>query len=184
MEDDKIVDLYWARSERAIAETAAKYGAYCRTIAYHILFDEEDAQENVNDTYLGAWNSMPPHRPALLRTYLGKIARRISLNKWRDKSRGKRGGGQLPLALEELEACIPAPSSVEETAAARELGEALDRFVSGLPDTERRVFLRRYWYLDPIEDIGQGFGFGTGKVKSMLFRTRTKLRDFLQKEGF
>ncbi|HWQ50574.1 MAG TPA: sigma-70 family RNA polymerase sigma factor [Terriglobales bacterium] len=178
------MELYWARSEEAIAETAAKYGAYCHAVAYGILSDEEDAQECVSDTYFGAWNSMPPHRPALLRTYLGKITRRVSLKKWRDKGRAKRGGGQVPLTLGELEDCVPSPLSVEEAVAAKELGAALSRFVAGLPETERRVFLRRYWYFDPIEDICKSFGFSAGKVKSMLFRTRARLRDFLQKEGF
>ena len=100
MEDNRIVELYWARDEKAISETASKYGKYCHTIAYNILRDQGEAEESVNDTYLGAWNAMPPHHPSDLRTFLGKITRRISLKKWRDLHRDKRGGGQVSLALE------------------------------------------------------------------------------------
>lgn len=183
MEDNKIVDLYWMRNENAISETAAKYGKYCYAIAYNILGHAEDAKESVNDTYLGAWNAMPPHRPTVLRTFLGKIARRVSLKRWRDGSREKRGGGEVALALDELSECVPSKASVEEEIIAAELAETLNRFVSGLPDTERQVFICRYWYLDSIDKISRDFHFSRSKVKSMLHRTRARLLNYLRQEG-
>ena len=183
LEDGRIVDLYWARSERAITETASKYGRYCYAIANNILQSVEDANESVNDTYLGAWNSIPPHRPSILRTYLGKITRRVSLKKWRDKNRDKRGGGEVALALEELEGCVPSNATVEEEIIAAELSKTLNRFVAKLPETERQVFLSRYWYLDSIEQISLDFHFSNSKVKSMLYRTRGKLLSHLRQEG-
>ena len=164
MEDSQIVDLYWERNEQAIRAAASKYGGYCYSIAYNILRSREDADESVNDTYLGAWNAMPPHRPNCLRTFLGKITRRVSLKKWRDEHRDKRGGDEVSLALEELSARI-------------------NRFVGTLAPTERQVFLCRYWYLDSIDKISADFCFGKSKVKSMLRRTRARLRADLEKEG-
>ena len=183
MEDSKIIDLFWMRSELAITETASKYGKYCYAIAYNILSNPEDTEETVNDTYIGAWNSMPPHRPSILRTFLGKITRRISLKKYRDKNRDKRGGGEVALALDELDECIPSVTTVEDEVFALELSKSLNRFIAGLPDTERRVFLCRYWYLDSIDTISQEFNFSTSKVKSMLYRTRGKLLRHLSQEG-
>lgn len=184
MEDFEIVDLYWARSEDAVRQTAEKYGRYCRAIAYRILSNREDAQESVNDTYLAAWNAMPPHRPAALQMFLGKITRRLSLKKWRDQTRQKRGGGQTALVLEELSESVPAGTGVEDQILEAELVQALNRFLGSLPKTERRVFLRRYWYLDSTGGIGRDFGFSPSKVKSMLHRTRGKLRRFLEEEGW
>ena len=183
MEDSRIVELYWLRSENAIRETAAKYGAYCFSIANNILASREDADETVNDTYMGAWNSMPPHRPTILSTFLGKITRRLAIKKWEARTAEKRGGGETALVLEELAACIPAQSDVAREAEEKELGEIIRRFVRELPETERRVFVCRYWYLDPIRDICGQFGFGESRVKSMLYRTREKLRRHLKKEG-
>ena len=170
MEDEQIVALYWARSERAIRESMSKYGAYCQAIACNILSFRSDAEEAVNDTWLGAWNAMPPAQPAILRTFLGKITRRVSLKRLRDLYREKRGGGQVELALEELDECVS--------------GGSTRRFVDGLPQTERRVFLCRYWYLDPITAISQRFGFSESKVKSMLSRSRKKLQAYLRKENY
>lgn len=183
MEDSSIVDLYWARSVHAITETASKYGKYCYAIANNILHNVEDAEESVNDTYLGAWNSMPSNRPSILRTYLGKITRRISLKKWRDRNRDKRGGGEVALALDELEECVPSNTSVEEEVIVAELSEMLNRFVAKLPETERQVFLSRYWYLESIKQISRDFNFSNSKVKSMLHRTREKLHSYLRQEG-
>ena len=183
MEDNRIVDLYWARNESAITETASKYGKYCYAIAYNILCDQEDADESVNDTYIGAWNAMPPHRPSILRSFLGKITRRVSLKKWRDSHREKRGGGEVSLALDELSECVPSNVMVEDEIMAAELSKTLNRFIANLPVAERQVFLCRYWYLDSIEQISTNFGFSTSKVKSMLHRTRAKLLSHLKKEG-
>lgn len=184
MEDARIVDLYWARSETAIDETSAKYGKYCYAIAHNILSNTEDANESVNDTYLAAWNSMPPQRPSVLSSFLGKITRRISIDKWRARNAEKRGGGEIILALDELSDCVPFGTNVEQAIEAAELGKAIDRFVMALPLMERRVFICRYWYLDPIALICQRFGFSQSKVKVMLHRTRNSLRNYLDKEGF
>lgn len=183
MEDFEIVDLYWARSQDAIARTAEKYGGYCLAIARRILSSREDAQESVNDTYFAAWNAMPPHRPAALQTFLGKITRRLSLKKWRDQTRQKRGGGQTALVLDELTESLPTADGVEEQILKEELVRALNRFLVGLPETKRRVFLCRYWYFASIGQISRDFGFSPGKVKSMLHQTREKLRRFLEEEG-
>ena len=183
MEDSRIVDLYWERSEQALTESSDKYGKYCYSIAYNILFSKEDADESVNDTWLHAWNSMPPHRPSILATFLGKLTRRVSLNKWRDRHAKKRGEGEVPAVLEELEECIPAASSVEETVEAEELKEMIDRFLDTLSGTERTVFIRRYWNLEPISQISGYYGFSESKVKTMLWRMRTRLAAELEKEG-
>ena len=170
MEDNRIIELYWARSEEAITETSKKYGKYCYAIAYRILSDPEDADESVNDTYLDAWNSIPPHRPAILPTFLGKITRRISIDKWRGRTADKRGGGETALALDELDA--------------KELEAVIDGFVMSLPVMERRIFICRYWYLDQIPAIARQFGFSQSKVKMMLHRQRQKLRTILEQEAF
>lgn len=184
MEDERIVELYWARSEIAIAATAEKYGQYCGVIAGNILGSAEDTEECLNDTWLAAWNAIPPHRPKVLKSFLAKLARRTALKKHRDLHREKRGGGEVALALEELSECIPGGESVEDEMLAAELADAIKHFVAALDETERKVFLCRYWYLDKIETIARDFGFGESKVKTMLHRTRRKLGDFLKKEGF
>ena len=183
MEDKKIVDLFWMRSEQAITETAAKYGKYCHSIACNILSNNRDAEEAVNDTYMGAWTSIPPHRPSILRTFLGKITRRISLKKYRDQNRDKRGGGEVALVLEELGECVASPVTVEDEIMAKELGKALNRFVSELPDIERKVFICRYWFIDSIDTISRDFGFSNSKTKSILYRTRMNLLTYLREEG-
>lgn len=183
MDDKQIVELYWQRNESAIDETASKYGPYCHSIAYNILDNDADAEESVNDTYLDAWNSMPPHRPSILATFLGKITRRISIDRWRKRSAEKRGGGQITVVLDELEECLTDGKSVEQEVEAKILSEVINSFVKSLPDTEQRVFLCRYWYMDSIETIAKEFGFSQSKVKSMLYRTREKLRARLIKEG-
>lgn len=184
MEDDRIIDLYWARSEDAITETSQKYGKYCYAIAYRILSDPEDADESVNDTYLDAWNSIPPHRPAILPTFLGKITRRISIDKWRGRTADKRGGGETALALDELADCVPSGRGVEHELDAKELEAVIDGFVMSLPVMERRIFICRYWYLDPIPAIARQFGFSRSKVKMTLHRQRKKLRTILEQEAF
>lgn len=184
MEDARIVDLYWARSENAIAETSAKYGKYCYTIAYNVLANHEDADESVNDTYLDAWNNMPPYRPSILSTFLGKITRRISIDKWRRRTAEKRGGGEIVLALDELSDCVPSDHNVEQEVEAAELAKVIDDFVMSLPPMDRRVFICRYWYLDPISAISKQFGFSESKVKMMLHRQRRSLLSHLKREAF
>ncbi len=184
MEDKQIVSLYWERSERAVDETAAKYGRYCFAIAHNILGDAADAEESVNDTYFDAWNSMPPHRPTTLSTFLGKITRRISIDKWRKGRAEKRGSGQMSVVLDELSECIPDGHSVEHAMEQHLLAHVINSFVKSLPTVEQQVFLCRYWYLDSIATISRQFGFSESKVKSMLYRTREKLHIALSKEGF
>ena len=183
MEDHAIIELYWERSEDAISKTAAKYGGYCYTIAYNILSNNEDAEESVNDTWLAAWNTMPPRRPKLLAAFLGKMTRYISLDRWKNRTARKRGGGEVPLVIEELEECISGEDSVEKEYLQKEFAKSLNQFVENLPDVERKVFLCRYWYMDSIEDIAERFGFSESKVASMLHRTRGKLRKMLEQEG-
>ena len=184
MEDDMIVQLYWDRDETAVAESAKKYGAYCTSIARNILFSLPDAEECVNETWLRAWKSMPPHRPHILSTFLGKITRRLSLKKCRNSSADKRGGGTAALSIDELEECIPSGRSIDESLETAELTEIINRFLQTLPTEERRVFLRRYWYFDAIQEISKRYGFSRSKVKMILFRMRDELRTFLQKEGY
>ena len=184
MDDKQIVNLYFARSEQAIAETARKYGKYCSSIAQNILGNIPDTEETVNDTYIGAWNSIPPHQPAMLSTYLGKITRRLALKRWAANRTLKRGGGEVSLALEELAGCIPSDFDVESRIETAELTQILNKFVRNLPQPERNVFLCRYWYLYSIEAIARQQDFSQSKVKSMLSRTRKKLYTHLQKEGY
>ncbi len=183
VEDKAIVDLYWERDESAISETAEKYGRYCYTIAFNILSDAEDAKESVNDAYLNAWNSMPPHRPTILSTFIGKITRYVSLKKWREKHAQKRGGGNVDLAYEELSECIPAQAGIDDELENQELARVIDRFLDDLPAHEQKVFVCRYWYFDSISAISKQFGFSESKVKSMLHRIRKKLRIRLSEEG-
>lgn len=182
MDDPQIVELYWQRSDRAIPETAVKYGAYCQSIAYNILHSREDAEECVNDTWLRAWNSMPEQRPDELKLYLGRLTSWLSLDRRRRAQRGKRGGGEYELALEELEDCLAAPDDAERQVERAELTAAIDRFLAALGPDERTVFLARYWFGCPIAVIAEKHGFTQSKVKTMLHRTRRKLRDSLRKE--
>jgi len=184
MEDSRIVELYWSRSEEAIPATAARYGRYLYGISFNILCRHEDAEECVNDTYHRAWGAMPPHRPSVLGAFLGKITRRLSIDRWRRERADMRGGGQLPLALEELGECVSGSGGIEDELQRRQLNELLDGFLTALPEAERRVFLCRYWYLDSIGEICSRFGFTESKVKSMLFRTRQRLRERLAQEGY
>ena len=183
MEDREIVDLYWQRSDLAISETENKYGRYCRTIAYNICGDESDAEECVSDTWFRAWNRMPTERPAVLSAFLGCITRSIAINKIRAKHRIKRGGGQAPLALDELAECVPGGTNPEQELEARDLEAAIGRFVAGLSGTDKQAFVLRYWYLAPVAAIAQRLGCREAKIKSSLFRSRKKLKAYLQEEG-
>ena len=182
MNDSQIVDLYWARDEQAIAETRTKYGPYCYAIAYNILQRREDAEESVNDTYLDAWNAMPPHKPSILSTFLGKITRRISLDRLRHNNAERRGGGHATLSLDELMECIPDGKSIDDKLQAEELTRYIDSFLRSLPSAQRSVFICRYWFFDPISDIAKQFGYTESKVKATLRRTLAKLKDYLKKE--
>lgn len=183
MRDQEIIDLYWARKEAAIPATAEKYGRYCHTISYNILHNHEDAEECVNDTYLGAWKSMPPNRPERLAAFLGKIARNFSLNRFKQYTAKKRGIGQTELALSELEDCIPAETGIEQIMDEMILVRSIDRFLWEQPEQKRNIFIRRYWYLSSIRDIARDIGMSQSKVTSLLFRMRNELKAHLEKEG-
>lgn len=183
MEDSRIVDLYWQRSGDAIAETEAKYGKYCHAIAFRILADEGEAEECVNDTWLGAWNAMPVHRPEKLKFFLGKIARSLACNRYRAGRTAKRGGGEMPMVLEELGSCVPTAPSAAQAAEDRELEDMINRFLYTLPRRDCHIFLRRYWYAEPLKVVAERYGMRLNTVKSSLYRSREKLRKALEKEG-
>lgn len=183
MEDNQIVDLYWERSESAITETSDKYGRYCHFISNQILHNLQDAEECVNDTFLRAWNAIPPHRPNCLPTFLGKITRNLSFNKYKSYSAKKRGGCQTELALLELEECIPASDEVEQVADMVVIAEIINHFLASLSQMDRILFMRRYWYLSSINEISSEFNLNENKVKSILFRSRKKLKALFEKEG-
>lgn len=184
MEDSKIVDLYLARDESAISETSQKYGARLRSLAYGILKSRETAEECESDTYMGAWNAIPPHEPrTYLYAFLARITRHISLNLCRERSRLKRRAFICELSAE-MEECIPAPDDVECRIDSIALSDAINGFLGTLSEEKRTVFLRRYWYLDSIEEISRRCGLSQSKVKTMLFRSRNKLREYLIKEGY
>lgn len=183
MDDSEIIELYWERSENAIAETSKKYSRYCLYISYNILHNNEDVEECVNDTYLRTWNTIPPRRPNCLATFLGKITRNLSLNRYKQYTAKKRGLGHTALVLSELEGCIPATSDAEQTTDEMVLAEALNTFLATLPKINRVVFVRRYWYLSAIKEIAKQYDMSESKVKSMLFRTRNELKKHLEKEG-
>ena len=183
MDDKDILNLYFARDEQALGKTADKYGTYCMSIAYGILGDKSDSEECVNDTYLRAWNSIPPNRPESLRTYLGKLTRNLAYDVFRKHSATRRVDSELVNSLEELSTCISSCDTVESRIDSMVLGEALNRFLEGEGENERRVFVRRYWYNGSVGEIAESYGMSEGKVKMMLYRMRKKLRSFLEREG-
>lgn len=182
MEDIRIIDLFWQRNQDAIEQVKAQYGVYCYTIALNILQDREDAAECENDTYLRVWERIPPDRPGHLRAYLGTITRRLALDRWRKAHADKRGGGRVALSLEELGECVPTTSNVEQAVESGETARLISAFLRALPRIECDLFLRRYWYLDSIQQIARHYGFSESKVKMTLKRTRDKLRVALEKE--
>ena len=184
MDDNLILDLYWRRDTRALSETEARYGGYCRTIACNILHDREDAEESVNDTWLHAWNAIPPQRPQPLGCWLGRVTRNLSLSRLRQRLAQRRGGGEAALVLDELSECLPAPSSVEDAVEAKELEQAVRRFLDGLGQSERDVLLARYYFLAPLAEISGRTGYSVSKIKSLLYRSRQKLQHYLQEEGY
>lgn len=184
MNDTEIVELYWNRKERAVEETAKKYGSYCYAIAYNILSNHEDSEESVNDTYIEAWNAIPPHRPLILSSFLGKITRRLAIDKWRSEHAQKRGGGELTDVLDELAECVAYEDSAERHLEKQMLSQAINDFLRTLSETERKIFVCRYFYMESVEAVCKRFGYSVSKVKSTLFRVREKLRIYLQKEGF
>ena len=183
MDDGKIIDMFFARNEDAIRHTDAAYGRRLYHLADRIVENGQDAEESVSDTYLTAWNTIPPRKPNILSAFLGKITRHISIDRWRKQSAQKRGGKEMIFALDELGECMD-ENTLEATVSQRELTRILNDFLTGLPETERNVFLSRYWYMDSIDTIVKITGFSQSKVTSMLHRTRNKLRKRLSEEGY
>lgn len=181
MDDNKIIELYFARNEAAVAETEKKYSGYCGAVARNILNKREDEEECLNDTWLAAWNDIPPSRPSVLRAYLGRITRNFSLNILRRRSAQKRGG--LEAILSELDEALPAADSVERELDGRELAAAVNEFVKELSPQEKFFFLQRYWYCNSVSDIAARSGAAQQRVSQVLFRLRARLKKRLEKEG-
>lgn len=181
--DEAIIDEYFARDEQAITSTSSKYGAYCGSIAYNILENREDAEECVNDTYLSAWNSIPPTRPTSLSAFLGKITRNGAIGMLRKYGTLKRGGSRYTAALDEIADSLSSPDDIENDINGRVLTEAINRFLGGLGDEKRNIFIQRYFYLDSVSEIASYYGLRESKVKTSLFRTRNALCSYLEKEG-
>jgi len=183
MEDNAILDMFFARQEMAIDETRSKYGKRLFRTSMNILHSNEDAEECVSDTLLKAWNVIPPTRPELLGAFLVKIARNLSINKWEAKSAAKRGGGETNLVLSELEECLPSEGGPEQEHEAASITKAINDFLEKIDKTARVAFVLRYFHGESIKTICERFQMSESKVKSILFRTRKKLRAHLEKEG-
>lgn len=184
MEDNQIVQLYWDRNQAAIPETSKKYGNYCQSIARNILGSDQDAEECVNDTYLNAWNAMPPHRPKMLSTFLGKITRNLSFNKYKHNRAEKRGGGEISYVLDELAECISDTTDIEQEIDRRELVKEINLFLESLSSVKRNIFVGRYWYADGIQTLAKRFQMTESNVSVLLNRTRKQLKAYLLERGF
>ncbi len=184
MTDDEIIRLLEARREQAVEALSKEYGAYCRQIAFRLIKQPEDAEEIVNDVWLRVWNSIPPLRPDSLRHYLAKLTRNLAFDLYRKQKAAKRGGEELPLVLEELQGCLSTKETPESTLSAKELGEAIDRFLNSQSTHVQDIFLRRYFYSESITDIAVRYGMREANVRLTLSRTRTKLKQFLNKGGY
>ena len=184
MEDSKIIQLYWDRDESAIPATSEKYGAYCTTIARNILKNEEDTEECVNDTYLYAWNAIPPQRPSVLSAFLGRITRNLSFNRYKLLHTQKRGGGELPLILSELGDCVSGKESVEQEIDRKELLSEINGFLAGLSKEKRQMFVRRYWYAESVRELAKRYDVSEGSVTMALKRVREQLKEVLTKRGY
>ncbi len=183
LEDSKIIELFFARVEQAIVELSAKYGTVCNRIARNILKNDLDAEECVNDTYLAAWNTIPPQKPDPLRTYIFRIVRNIAIAKYHANTSEKRNS-YYDVALEELENCLITPSTVEQEIAADELSTQINHFLATLDEESQMLFVRRYWYSDSISDLAERFHTSNNNVSVRLSRIRNKLKIYLQKEGY
>lgn len=184
MKDETIVSLYWQRDESAIRETKRKYGHYLTKIAHNVLSDVEDSRESVNDTYLKAWNSMPPHRPEALSVYLGKITRQLSIDMFRKRNRKKRQASEYALSLSELEECVSGGDVTGRDVEMHLLGEAINTYLRQASPEARSAFLGRYYYMDSLKEVAAYMGMSESKAKSLLYRTRQRLKVYLEQEGF
>lgn len=184
MDDEKIVSLYWDRNEQAIAVSSEKYGRYCTHIAHNILFSKRDEEECVNDTWLNAWNSMPPHKPSLLSVYFGKITRNLSLDRYRNQHREKCGGNTMDLVLDELAEIVSGNEDPEGAVLEDELKNTIGDFLASQPDVKRFMFIRRYWYADSVSEIAERFKMSENNVSVSLNRMRKALGEHLQRKGY
>lgn len=182
MEDTAIIELYWARNEDALTQTDQKYGTMCRTLAFHILSNRQDSEECVNDTWHRAWNTMPPQRPDSLRAYLGRIVRNLSISRLRQRTAQKRGG--IHTLFCELEDCLPAPAHVEQDLDAKELAGAISRWLRTLDTDDRVLFVRRYWYGEPLHALASQWGFEPNRMAKRMLKLRRSLKRSLEQEGF
>lgn len=184
MTDEKIVDLYWERDESAVARTQEKYGHYLTKIAYNILNDMEDSLESVNDTYLRAWKAIPPHRPQVLSTFLAKITRRVAIDMVRRRTREKRIPTEYTYSLTELEDCLSDGSTAEQKLEVEFLAKSISQYLRGVSQEARTLFICRYYYLDSLKDAAKYCNMSESKAKTLLYRTRCGLKEYLEKEGF
>ncbi len=184
MEDTQIIELFFARDQEAIAQTDRKYGRYCFSLANSILECQEDSEEAVSDTYLHAWNAIPPARPQVLRLYLARITRNLAFSRWRQNGAEKRGGGRMDLVLEELGECIPGGTNPETVLEGKELIRLIRAFLDTLPSKEREIFLRRYFYLEETDQLARRQNKKPETLRKSLYRTRQKLKDYLMREGY
>lgn len=184
MEDCQIVELYWQKNADAISETTNKYGAYCFAIADNILNNIEDSEECVNDTWLQAWNAIPPQRPNVLRMFLAKITRNLSLNRFNARNAEKRGGGTITVVFDELVECLSSGTNVEDAYEIKELEQCIQRFVQALSERDGNVFVRRYFFTEPVTVIAKRYGLTENNVMVILSRLRKKLKHKLKKEGY
>lgn len=184
MDDEQIVELFWKRDESAIGESEKKFGRYLYKIAYGVLSDPEDAKESVNDAYMRAWNSIPPSKPAVLSTYLGKLTRRSSIDLYRKRECSKRKDSEYSVSLEELEECVSSGNVTESEVDMTLLTEAIDRYLMSLPKRKRLLFVRRYYYFDSLADAASYCGMSVSGAASLLCRMRSGLKNHLKKEGF
>lgn len=184
MEDEKIIEQFFARKESAITAVRDTYGSYCARIAGNILDSEEDVDEILNDTWLKVWNSIPPQRPENLKLYIARIVRNLSFDRFRSRNREKRGGGEPVLALQELSECIPSAECPDSRMEAAQLKQAVSAFLETLPRRDRKIFLLRYYYVETAPEIAARLGIRPTLVRTSLSRTRKKLKTHLMKEGW
>lgn len=183
MKDEEIIGLYWERNQQAIWATEEKYGAYLKRIAYNILFNQQDTEECVNDTYLNTWNCIPPQRPTYFRAFLGSITRNLSIDRYKEQHAKKRVPTEMTLLLSELETALPTGQDIQKEVEDKEIAVHISAFLRAQEPEKRAIFIRRYWHCDEIKTIASDFECSESKIKASLFRMREKLKLYLEKEG-